>query len=99
MKRITTILLGFALCIPCLAQQTQQEQPAKTGQVGRYQIVQYQGESPRLNTFLLDTVTGKTWMMVSLPDGDNVWEWVDKVDNDAEEIVLARRHQKREDKQ
>src|SRR5260370_42624041 len=99
MKPITTILLGFALCIPCLAQQSQQQQPAKTGQVGRYQIVQHQGESPRLNTFLLDTVTAKTWMTVSLPDGTNVWEFVDKVDNAAEESASARKHKKREGKQ
>jgi hypothetical protein len=100
MKTIATFLLGSALCIiPCLAQHPQQQEPLKTGQVGLYQIVMHQGEMPRLNTFLLDTVTGKTWMMVSFPDGSNVWEFVDKVDNDAEEAALARKHQKAPDKQ
>jgi len=72
----------------------QEPQPAKTGQVGRYQIIMHPGEMPRFNTFLLDTVTGRTWMMKRLPDDSDFWEPVDKVDNYAEELALARQHQK-----
>ncbi len=89
--RITTILLGLTLCLSANAQQKQQP---KTGPVGRYQIIMHQGEMPRMNTFLLDTMTGKVWSMVSAPDGSTFWEPMDKVDNFEEETAFIRRHQK-----
>ncbi len=45
-----------------------------------------------MNTYLLDTMTGKVWMMVSAPDQTNFWEPMDKVDNDGEEMVFIRTH-------
>lgn len=89
--RITTILLGLTLCLSAYAQQ---QQPSKAGPVGRYQIIMHQGEMPRMNTFLLDTATGKVWSMVSAPDGSTFWEPMDKVDNYEEEAAFIKRHQK-----
>ncbi len=85
------VVLGLMLCIFAVGQS--QQQPSKpAGQSGRYQISLYQGEMPRMNTYLLDTMTGKVWMMVSAPDQTNFWEPMDKVDNDGEEMVFIRTH-------
>ena len=66
--------------------------PASKVEVGRYQIFLYQGESPRLNTYLLDTATGKVWMMTRAPDGSTFWTPVEKVDNDTENDSYLERH-------
>jgi hypothetical protein len=89
-KAVTgTTLIGLVLTVLVLAQpkvvQTQ-------GQNGRYQFFLYQGEMPRMNTFLLDSTTGKVWIMVAAPDQTTFWEPMPKVDNDAEEAVFIRRH-------
>ncbi len=94
------MLLAMAsmLCSVCWSQATpQQPQPAKTGQVGRFQLVLYQGEKPRMNTYLLDTVTGTIWIMVSAPDETTFWEPMEKVDNEAEEATFLRKHQKKKE--
>ncbi|MGB7332489.1 MAG: hypothetical protein WBD25_13970 [Terriglobales bacterium] len=91
MKHVLAVILLAASCVA----QSNKNLASETGKVnqgGRYQIVMWQGESPRINTFLLDTVTGKTWLMVSLPDGMSFWEPVLRADNDAEEAALMRKH-------
>ena len=85
------VLLGLMLCILAVGQ-SQQLSPKPAGQAGRYQISLYQGEMPRMNTFLLDTVTGRVWMMVSAPDQTTFWEPMSKVDNEGEEAVFISRH-------
>jgi len=96
MRRL--MLMAFMLCSVCRGQTTpQQPQPAKTGQVGRFQLVLYQGELPRMNTYLLDTVTGKIWMMVAAPDESTFWEPMQRVDNDLEEAIFIGKHQKKKD--
>jgi hypothetical protein len=86
------LLLGLMLCIFAVGQ----SQPKSTGQTGRYQISLYQGEMPRMNTFLLDTMTGKVWVMVSAPDQTTFWEPMYKVDNDSEEALFVSKHKKAE---
>jgi hypothetical protein len=73
----------------------QQSKPPKTEQVGRFQLVLYQGEMPRMNTYLLDTVTGKIWIMVAAPDQTTFWEPMYRVDNDLEEAIFVGKHQKK----
>jgi len=85
-------LIGLMLCIFAVGQSQQQSPPKPAGQTGRYQISLYQGEVPRMNTFLLDTVTGKVWMMVKAPDQTTFWEPMSKVDNDSEESLFVSRH-------
>jgi hypothetical protein len=88
-------LIAVLLSLASWAQAPQlkeQQRTAQTAHVGRYQIVLYQGQMPRFNTYLLDTETGKTWMMKSLPDGTDFWEPVYRADTDAEELALARKH-------
>jgi hypothetical protein len=88
---IATTLIGLVLTVLVFAQQ--QPKVAQTqAQNGRYQFFLYQGEMPRMNTFLLDSTTGKVWIMVSAPDQTTFWEPMPKVDNDAEEAVFIRRH-------
>jgi hypothetical protein len=74
---------------------SQAPQPTKAVQMGRYQLIMHQGEMPRMNTFLLDTETGKVWMMVSAPDTSTFWEPMDKVDNETEEASYVRKHPKK----
>ena len=89
------LLVALLLVGSCFAQEAK-PRTTQPSQNGRYQIVLYQGElPPRLNTYLLDTQTGKTWMMKQLPDGSDLWEPIYKVDNDEEEFALALKHQKR----
>lgn len=88
------VVLVVAFCVLAIAQSSQQTVPKSTGQTGRYQISLYQGELPRMNTFLLDTQTGKVWVMVSAPDQTTFWEPMNKVDNDSEEMQFVRAHQK-----
>jgi hypothetical protein len=91
---IAATLLGLVLTVLVFAQQSQQ--PPKTGQTqpqnGRYQFFLYQGEMPRMNTFLLDSVTGKVWIMVSAPDQTTFWEPMPKVDSGAEEAIFIKQH-------
>jgi hypothetical protein len=49
-----------------------------------------------MNTFLLDTMTGKVWVMVSAPDQTTFWEPMYKVDNDSEEALFVSKHKKAE---
>lgn len=87
------VVLGLMLCILwAVGQSQQQSTPKPAGQTGRYQISLYQGEMPRMNTFLLDTTTGKVWVMVSAPDQTTFWEPMYKVDNDSEETIFIRQH-------
>ena len=88
------VVLGLMLCILAVGQSQQQSSPKPAGQTGRYQISLYQGEMPRMNTFLLDTVTGIVWAMVAAPDQTTFWEPMYKVDNDNEELLFVSRHQK-----
>jgi hypothetical protein len=97
MKLTTGILVGLMLCVSAGAQQ--QQQSSKSGPVGRYQIIMHQGEMPRINTFLLDTMTGKVWVMAGAPDGNTFWEPMDKVDNREEEAAYLRKHQKKNDQE
>jgi hypothetical protein len=95
MKKSTIALavLGLVLTVLVFAQ-TQQPKAGQTQvQNGRYQFFLYQGEMPRMNTFLLDSTTGRVWMMVSAPDQTTFWEPMYKVDNDAEETSFVKRHQ------
>lgn len=87
---IATTLIGLVLTVLVFAQQPQVVQAQ--AQNGRYQFFLYQGEMPRMNTFLLDSATGKVWIMVSAPDQTTFWEPMPKVDNDAEEAVFIRQH-------
>jgi hypothetical protein len=87
----TAVVLGLILCILAVGQ-SQQPAPKPAGQSGRYQISLYQGEMPRMNTFLLDTSTGKVWVMVAAPDKTTFWEPMYKVDNDSEESFFISRH-------
>jgi hypothetical protein len=91
---IATTLIGLVLTVLVFAQQQQQQPKVVQTQTqnGRYQFFLYQGEMPRMNTFLLDSTTGKVWIMVSAPDQTTFWEPMPKVDNDAEEAVFIRRH-------
>lgn len=92
-KSTAAIVIGLALTVLVFAQ-TQQPRIVQTqGQSGRYQFFLYQGELPRMNTFLLDSTTGKVWMMVGAPDQTTFWEPMPKVDNDAEEAAFVRHHQ------
>ncbi len=50
-----------------------------------------------MNTYLLDTVTGKIWMMVAAPDESTFWEPMQRVDNDLEEAIFIGKHQKKKD--
>lgn len=86
-------VLGLMLCILAVGQSQQSHRPGE--QTGRYQISLYQGEMPRMNTYLLDTETGKVWMMVSAPDETTFWEPMFRVDNDAEETLFVSRHRKK----
>jgi hypothetical protein len=88
---IATVLIGLALTVLVFAQQ-QPRAAQSQAQNGRYQFFLYQGEMPRMNTFLLDSTTGKVWIMVSAPDQTTFWEPMPKVDSDAEEAVFIRRH-------
>jgi hypothetical protein len=88
------VVLGLILCILAVGQ-SQQQAPKPTGETGRYQISLYQGEMPRMNTFLLDTMTGKAWVMVSAPDETTFWEPMYKVDNAGEEMLFVSRHPKK----
>ena len=91
-KAVTaTMVIGLVLTMLVFAQQPK-TLPTQA-QNGRYQFFLYQGEMPRMNTFLLDSTTGKVWVMVSAPDQTTFWEPMPKVDNDAEEAVFIRRHQ------
>jgi hypothetical protein len=94
MKKSTIAVAVFGLVLTVLVlAQTQQPKTGQTqAQNGRYQFFLYQGEMPRMNTFLLDSTTGKVWMMVSAPDQTTFWEPMAKVDNDAEEAVFIRHH-------
>ncbi len=87
---IATTLIGLVLTVLVFAQQPKVVQTQ--AQNGRYQFFLYQGEMPRMNTFLLDSTTGKVWLMVSAPDQTTFWEPMPRVDNDAEEAVFIRRH-------
>jgi hypothetical protein len=86
------VVLGLMLCLLAIGQSQLQSAPETAGQAGRYQIALYQGEMPRMNTYLLDTVTGKVWMIVSAPDKTTFWEPMYKVDNDSEESLFVSRH-------
>jgi hypothetical protein len=100
MKKLMLLTMAFMLCSTCWGQATaQQPQPVKTGQIGRFQLVLYQGEVPRMNTYLLDTVTGKIWIMVAAPDETTFWEPMYKVDNELEEAIFIGKHQKKKDPQ
>jgi hypothetical protein len=81
------VVPGLMLCILAVGH-SQQQPPKPAGQTGRYQISLYQGEMPRMNTFLLDTATGKVWVMVAAPDKTTFWEPMYKVDNDSEEALF-----------
>jgi hypothetical protein len=88
---VAATLIGVVLTVLVVAQQ--QPRVLQTqAQNGRYQFFLYQGEMPRMNTFLLDSTTGKVWIMVSAPDQTTFWEPMSKVDSDAEEAVFIRRH-------
>ena len=88
--------LLFALVVALLSLSwSQAPQPTRSAQLGRYQVIMHQGEMPRMNTFLLDTETGKIWMMVSAPDSSTFWEPMDKVDNGVEEAAYVRQHSKK----
>jgi hypothetical protein len=89
---VATTLIGLVLTVLVFAQQQPKVVQAQA-QNGRYQFFLYQGEMPRMNTFLLDSTTGKVWIMVSAPDQTTFWEPMPKVDNDAEEAFFIRRHQ------
>jgi hypothetical protein len=89
---IVTTITGLVLTVLVFAQQQPKVAQTQT-QNGRYQFFLYQGEMPRMNTFLLDSTTGKVWIMVSAPDQTTFWEPMPKVDNEGEEAVLIRRHQ------
>jgi hypothetical protein len=69
---IATTLIGLVLTVLVLAQQ-QPKVVQTQAQNGRYQFFLYQGEMPRMNTFLLDSTTGKAWIMVSA-DQTTFWE-------------------------
>lgn len=88
---IAAMLIGLVLTVLVFAQQ-QPKVLQTQAQNGRYQFFLYQGEMPRMNTFLLDSTTGKVWIMVSAPDQTTFWEPMPKVDSDAEEAVFIRRH-------
>ncbi|MFZ0687245.1 MAG: hypothetical protein WAM89_17010 [Terriglobales bacterium] len=89
---IAVVVLGLVLTVLVFAQ-TQQPKDGQTHvQNGRYQFFLYQGEMPRMNTFLLDSSTGKVWIMVSAPDKTTFWEPMDKVDNEAEETTFVEHH-------
>lgn len=88
---IVVTFIGLVLTVLVFAQQ-QPKALQTQGQSGRYQFFLYQGDMPRMNTFLLDSATGKIWMMVSAPDQTTFWEPMPKVDNDAEEAAFLRRH-------
>ena len=91
-KAVTaTTLICLVLTVLVFAQQ-QPKVVQTQAQNGRYQFFLYQGEVPRMNTFLLDSTTGKVWIMVSAPDQTTFWEPMPKVDNDAEEAAFIRRH-------
>ena len=90
---VAAVVLGLMLCMFAVGQSQQPSKP--TGQIGRYQISLYQGEMPRMNTYLLDTTTGKVWMMVSAPDKTNFWEPMYKVDNEGEEMGFIRSHREK----
>jgi hypothetical protein len=89
---IAVAVIGLALTVLVLAQSQQSRVVPTQAQNGRYQFFLYQGEMPRMNTFLLDSTTGKVWMMVSAPDQTTFWEPMSKVDNDAEETAFIRHH-------
>lgn len=92
---IAITFIGLVLTVLVFAQQSQQPKIVPTqGQNGRYQFFLYQGEVPRMNTFLLDSTTGKVWIMVAAPDQTTFWEPMPKVDNDGEEAIFIRHHQK-----
>jgi hypothetical protein len=88
---IATTLTGLVLTVLVFAQQ-QPRVVQSQAQNGRYQFFLYQGEMPRMNTFLLDSTTGKVWVMVSAPDQTTFWEPMPKVDSDTEEAAFIRRH-------
>jgi hypothetical protein len=88
------VVLGLMLCMFAVGQ-SQQQLPKPAGQTGRYQISLYQGEMPRMNTYLLDTVTGRVWVMVAAPDQTTFWEPMYKVDSDGEETLFVSRHGKK----
>lgn len=89
---IAATFLGAVLTVLVFAQTQQPKVVQIQAQNGRYQFFLYQGEMPRMNTFLLDSTTGKVWIMVAAPDQTTFWEPMPKVDNDAEEAVFIRRH-------
>lgn len=61
----------------------------------RYQLINLgKGDMPFITTLLLDTQTGKTWQLVSAPDGRSFWEPQDKVDTHDEEVTYLHHHQK-----
>ena len=59
--------------------------------VGRYQL--YQPPSLPGDKYMLDTTSGKTWVIRAFPDGYKFWEPMDKVNTDAEELSLGKTHQ------
>lgn len=89
--------LLFALVVVLLSVAwSQAPQTTRSAQPGRYQLIMHPGEMPRMNTFLLDTETGKIWVMVAAPDSSTFWEPMDKVDNLVEEAAFIRQHPKAE---
>jgi len=88
---IAATLIGLVLTVLVFAQQ-QPKVVQTQAQNGRYQFFLYPGEMPRMNTFRLDSIPGKVWIMVSVPDQTTFWEPMPKVDNEAEEAVFIRRH-------
>jgi hypothetical protein len=91
-KSTAAVVIGLALTMLVFAQTQQPKGVQASGQNGRYQFFLYQGELPRMNTFLLDSTTGKVWMMVGAPDQTTFWEPMPKVDNDEEEAAFVRQH-------
>lgn len=95
MKKLMLLVVAVVMTSAFWGQApAQQTQPARPAQVGRFQLALYQGEMPRMNTYLVDTATGKIWVQVAAPDKTTFWEPMDKVDNEVEEAVFVRKHQK-----
>jgi hypothetical protein len=67
------LLVGLVLAFICWQPATREAYAATPmGTVGRYQV--FFGPMLAKQSFLVDTVTGRSWMMVADEKGDSVWQ-------------------------
>lgn len=66
---VLSVVFLTACSLPVEGQQKGSPQDARAG-VGRYQIIMWPGQMPGLHTYLLDTATGRVWLVMTDPETD-----------------------------